>query len=198
MRTKGMDLGVASIARLALLGLGLGVTTALRFARLFPNNDPILAVMLPYAKRSRLAAFGFPVLAMGLFDLLTQRVGVWTIVTAGTYGLIGVGLSFVYVRRTAHGRAVGAGTYFLSGIAGVLAFDFITGPVMSSGLFRMSFTQALLGQIPFTIKHLVSVSLYALIVSPLLDLSLGWLDRVERRLRTRFVVTHAQLGQTRS
>lgn len=159
MKRRGIQLGVASIARLAVLGLGLGVTTVLRFARLFPNNDPILAVTLPYAKRGRLVAFGFPVLAMVVFDVLSQQVGIWTLITAGTYGLIGLGFSLVYSRRTTGGRTVGPGTFFFSGIAGVLVFDVVTGPVMSSALFRMSFAQALIDQIPFTVKHLVSVSL---------------------------------------
>ena len=193
MKRRGIQLGVASIAPLAVLGLGLGVTTALRFARFFPNNDPILAVTLPYAKRGRLAAFGFPVSAMVVFDVLSQQVGIWTLVTAGTYGLIGLGFSLVYSRRASEGRTVGPGTFFLSGIAGVLVFDVVTGPVMSSALFRMSFAQALIGQIPFTVRHLVSVSLYAVVVSPVIDWMLGWLERGEQAIRVRLAEqrTHA-------
>jgi hypothetical protein len=183
---RGAQLGIASIARLAAFGLGLGVSTALRWARFFPNNDPIMAVTLPYAKRGRVAAAAFPALAMVLFDLLSRRVGIWTLVTAGTYGLIGLGFSSLYSKRAAHGRVVGRGTFFLSGIAGVLVFDFITGPVMSSALFQMSFAQAFVGQVPFTIKHLVSVSLYAVVVSPLLDWALGRVERVEGAIRSRF------------
>jgi hypothetical protein len=183
---RGAQLGIASIARLAAFGLGLGVSTALRWARFFPNNDPIMAVTLPYAKRGRVAAAAFPALAMVLFDLLSRRVGIWTLVTAGTYGLIGLGFSSLYSKRAAHGRVVGRGTFFLSGIAGVLVFDFITGPLMSSALFQMSFAQAFVGQVPFTIKHLVSVSLYAVVVSPLLDWALGRVERVEGAIRSRF------------
>ena len=172
------------MARLAVFGLGLGISTALRLARFFPNNDPIMAVTLPYAKRGRVAAFVFPVLAMVLFDLLSRRVGIWTLVTAGTYGLIGLGFSSLYSRRAAHGRVVGRGTFFLSGIVGVLIFDFVTGPAMSSALFQVTFAQAFVGQVPFTLKHLVSVSLYAVVVSPLLDWALGRVERGAGAIRS--------------
>jgi hypothetical protein len=183
---RGAQLGIASIARLAVFGLGLGISTALRWARFFPNNDPIMAVTLPYAKRGRVAAAAFPALAMVLFDLLSRRVGIWTLVTAGTYGLIGLGFSSLYGALAQRGRTVGRGVFLLSGVVGVLVFDFITGPLMSSALFQMSFAQAFVGQVPFTIKHFVSVSLYAVVVSPPLDWALGRVERAEGAIRSRF------------
>jgi len=180
---RGAQFGVTSAANLVILALGLGICTMLRLARFFPNNDPIMAVTLPYAKRGRVAAFVFPALAMVLFDLLSRRVGIWTLVTAGTYGLIGLGFSCLYSKRAAHGRGVGRGTFFVSGIIGVLIFDFVTGPVMSSALFHMTFAQAFVGQVPFTLKHLVSVSLYAIVVSPLLDWALTNVERGEGAIR---------------
>ncbi len=184
MSKRGVQFGVTTAARLAVFGLGLGICTALRLARFFPSNDPIMAVTLPYAKRGPVAASLFPALAMVLFDLLSRQVGVWTLVTAGTYGLIGLGLSYLYTKRAARGHAVGRATFFLSGVAGVLVFDFVTGPIMSSALFRMSFAQAFVGQIPFTLKHLVSVSLYAVVVSPVLDWVLREIERGEGAIRS--------------
>jgi hypothetical protein len=74
----------------------------------------------------------------------------------------------------------------MPGVVGVLIFDFITGPILSSAMFRMSFAQALIGQIPFTLKHLVSVSAYTVVVSPVLDWTLRQVERgeaaIERRL----------------
>ncbi len=112
--------GVASAARAVLFGVGLGVSTTLRLAHLFPNKDPIMAVMLPYAKRGRVAAVAFPVAAMLLFDLLAQQVDIWTLVTAGNYGLIGLGFSFLYGAFSRRGRRVTRMTYVVSGIAGAL------------------------------------------------------------------------------
>jgi len=177
MSGRGIRFGLAAAARCAILALSLGVTTALRWARIFPSNDPILAVMLPCAKRGRVAAVAFPVAAMVLFDVLSQRIGVWTAVTAGTYGILGLTFAHVYRALANRGRNVGTGMFLVSGIAGVLVFDFVTGPVMSSLLFRMSFGQAFTGQIPFTLWHLASVSAYAVVVSPALDWALREIER---------------------
>jgi len=188
MNGKTTQLGITSLARCVLFGVGLGMSTALRLARFFPNNDPIMAVTLPYAKRGRVAALAFPVVAMVLFDLLSGKVGVWTLVTAGTYGALGLGFSFLYKALAERGRAVGPMTFFLSGIAGVLVFDFVTGPILSSALFRMSFAQAFVGQIPFTLKHLVSVSIYTVVISPLVDWALGGIERLERAVQKRLAL----------
>ncbi len=186
MTARGLRLGLASATRLVILGTSLGVTTALRWVRIFPNNDPVMAVMLPCAKRGRAAAVAFPVVAMVLFDVLSQRIGIWTAVTAGTYGLLGLAFSFTYAALAKRGRAVGTATFVLSGVAGVLVFDFVTGPILSSALFRMSFAEAFVGQIPFTLKHLASVAAYTLVVSPALDWVLRQVERgeaaIERRL----------------
>jgi hypothetical protein len=186
MTARGFRIGLASATRLVILGISLGVSTALRWMRLFPNNDPIMAVMLPCAKRGRAAALAFPVVAMVLFDILSRRVGIWTVVTAGTYGLLGLAFSYAYRALASRGRAIGTATFLVSGVVGVLVFDFITGPILSSAMFRMSFVEAFVGQIPFTLKHLASVSAYTIVVSPVLDWTLRQVERgeaaIERRL----------------
>ncbi len=194
MTARGIRIGLVSATRLAILGIGVGVTTGLRWACLFPNNDPIMAVMLPCAKRGRVAAVAFPVAAMVLFDILSQRVGIWTAVTAGTYGLLGLAFSLAYAALARRGRPVGRLTFLVSGAAGVLVFDFVTGPIMSSFIFRMSFAQAFVGQIPFTLKHLASVTAYTLVVSPALDWVLRQVERGEAAIGRKLAVAaeHSQ------
>jgi len=187
MTTRGVRGTLASATRLVILGISLGVSTALRWARLFPNNDPIMAVMLPCAKRGRAAAFAFPMVAMVLFDILSRKVGIWTAVTAGTYGLLGLGFSFVYSALGKRGRRIGPATFLVSGVVGVLVFDFITGPILSSTMFRMSFAQAFVGQIPFTLKHLASVSAYTIVVSPVLDWTLRQVERGEKAIERKLI-----------
>jgi hypothetical protein len=194
MTARGLRIGLASVTRLVILGIGLGVTTALRWVRLFPNNDPIMAVMLPCAKRGRAAAFAFPMVAMVLFDILSRKVGIWTAVTAGTYGLLGLGFSFVYSALGKRGRRIGPATFLVSGVVGVLVFDFITGPILSSAMFRMSFAQAFVGQIPFTLKHLASVSAYTLVVSPSLDWVLRQVERAEAAIEHRLASATARVA----
>ena len=188
MTARGLRIGLASATRLVILGIGLAVTTALRWVRIFPNNDPIMAVMLPCAKQGRVAAVAFPVVAMVLFDILSGRVGTWTAVTAGTYGLLGLAFAFVYAALVRRGRAIGTATFLVSGVVGVLVFDFITGPILSSAMFRMSFAQAFVGQIPFTLKHLASVSAYTIVVSPVLDWTLRQVERGERAIERRLAL----------
>jgi hypothetical protein len=185
MTARGLRIGLASAAKVVLLAVSLGVTTALRWVRLFPNNDPIMAVTLPCAKRGRVAALVFPVAAMVLFDVLSQRLGVWTVVTAATYGLLGLGFSYVFSALTKRGRAIGAAAFLVSGVVGVLVFDFVTGPVMSSVMFHMSFGEAFVGQIPFTVRHLASVAAYALVVSPALDWALRQVEKGEKAIERK-------------
>jgi len=194
MTTRGVRGTLASATRLVILGISLGVSTALRWVRLFPNNDPIMAVMLPCAKRGRAAAFAFPMVAMVLFDILSRKVGIWTAVTAGTYGLLGLGFSFVYSALGKRGRRIGPATFLVSGVVGVLVFDFITGPILSSTMFRMSFAQAFVGQIPFTLKHLASVSATTLVVSPSLDWVLRQVERAEAAIEHRLAAATARVA----
>ena len=72
--------------------------------------------------------------------------------TALTYGLV-VGCFGLYAKRV---KRVGLRHYAGGSIFGVLVFDFLTGPIMSSVMFRIPFAVAFAGQIPFTIMHLAS------------------------------------------
>jgi predicted membrane protein len=125
-----------------------------------------MGVMLPYAKQEKWwAAPLFAFITMASFDLITWKVGIWTIVTSLTYAGIGLLFYFYYKKK----KKVGLKEYLGSGVVGVLIFDFITGPIMSSWLFQMPFEVALVGQVPFTLLHLASVSIFIVILTPLLD-----------------------------
>lgn len=158
---------------MGLLVLCVSAVNGLRLLRLFPNNDPIMAGTMPMSARGRrIVAFLFPVLCMVSFDVLSGKVGLWTGVTALTYGAIGLGLTGAYGRMQATGHRIGVVTYVWSGAVAVLVYDFITGPIMSSLLWSMPFSTALAGQVPFTIKHLASVAVYSVTVAPAIDLAL--------------------------
>ncbi|MEW6216778.1 MAG: hypothetical protein AB1543_03775 [Candidatus Bipolaricaulota bacterium] len=186
--------GASAVVSATLFALSLGLVTVLRLARLFPNNDPILAVVLSYARRGRLGAVVFPAAAMVLFDLMSQQVGPWTVITAGTYGLLGFGFSCLYGTLTRRGYRITTTAFPIFGVAGVLVFDFVTGPIMSSVLFRVSFFEALVGQVPFTLRHLLSVVAYTLVVSPALDRVLGRIERLRLVLRDRIIQGISPVG----
>ncbi len=140
-----------------------------RLFRFIPNNDPIMGCMLPFARQDKWwnsALFAF--ITMFSFDLITGMVGIWTLVTALTYAGLGILFHQIYKKK----KKINLKTYLGSGIIAVLIFDFITGPIFSSWMFQMSFEAALIGQIPFTLLHLASVSAFIVILTPLLDVHL--------------------------
>ena len=52
--------------------IGLLLANGIRFLRVIPNNDPIMAIMLPYAKSDKkYKAVLFPFITMVSFDLIT-------------------------------------------------------------------------------------------------------------------------------
>ena len=145
--------------------LSIFISNIIRLFSFIPNNDPIMALMLPYSKqKNKLMAFLFPFITMVSFDAITGHIGVLTIVTAITYGTLG--LFFVFIFKN---RKVGIKSYLLSGAFGVLVFDFITGCIAFPILFNLPFDQAFIGQIPFTLIHLTTVSAFVLIITPLVD-----------------------------
>ncbi len=136
-----------------------------RFLRVFPNNDPIMGCMLPQARKNAFQAAAFAFLAMLVFDFFTSGIGIWTYVTATTYALLALFFSFYFSKKKVH-----YSTYASASIVGVLIFDIITGPLMSSFLFNQSFLFTTLAQIPFTLSHLVSGVSYTLVLAPVFDL----------------------------
>ncbi|AJF59622.1 MAG: hypothetical protein J4224_00150 [Candidatus Diapherotrites archaeon] len=137
-----------------------------RLARVFPNNDPIMGIMLPFARKDKWwKAPAFAFLTMFSFDLVTSGIGLWTWVTAITYALLGAAFHFYFRFK----EKVSIKTYLGAGALGVLAFDFVTGVLLGPALFGMPIEMAFLGQIPFTIMHLMSVSALIIVVTPYLD-----------------------------
>ena len=139
---------------------------AYRLLRIIPNNDPIMGVMLPFSRQDRWWQGAlFALVTMISFDFITMKVGMWTAVTACTYA--GLGLLFLLVYKRV--GKVKLKHYLGSGVVGVLIFDFVTGVLFGPVMFGMSFVQAFIGQIPFTVMHLLTVSGFILILTPLLD-----------------------------
>ena len=146
--------------------IGIILSNAIRFLRVIPNNDPIMAIMLPYAKSDKkYKAVLFPFLTMVSFDLITGMLGTWTLVTALTYA----GIGYFFTKFLFTEKKISIFKYLKGGIIGVLIFDFITGPIMSSLMFGLSFIESGLGQIPFTLMHLTTVSCFIIIITPLYD-----------------------------
>jgi len=129
-----------------------------------PNVEPILSTQMPFAKAyGKTAGFFFAFFSILLYDLVTGTLGEWSLITATTYGAIGL-LAARYFRH----RESRALNYAVFAIIGTLIFDGITGLSIGPLFFHQPFMEALLGQIPFTLWHLAGNVSFALVLSPAL------------------------------
>lgn len=126
------------------------------------NISPLMATQLAGSKAYGPLIGGFyGALSMVLLDVLVGKVGSWTILTALTYGAVGVAGGY-YLRH----RAGSAKNFVMMSIVGTLFFDLITGVLAGPIMFGQPFVVALVGQIPFTLRHLVGNVFFAAVVSP--------------------------------
>ncbi len=156
------------VKKLALVKYALSILfcNAYRLLRIIPNNDPIMGCMLPFAKKDKWWQGAlFALLTMVSFDFITMRVGLWTLVTALTYAGLGTGFHLYYKKV----GEVKLKHYLGSGVLGVLVFDFVTGVLFGPALFGTSHLQAFIGQVPFTVMHLLTATGFILILTPLFD-----------------------------
>lgn len=129
-----------------------------------PNVEPLLSVQMPYAKKSGpILGFLFGLLGIVFFDFLTKKAGLWTFITGLTYGIIGF-WSYFYFKN----RKNSSLNYLKFAFFATLFYDAITGLTIGPLMFKQSFMEALLGQIPFTLNHLSGNLLLAFILSPLI------------------------------
>ncbi len=127
-----------------------------------PNIEPLLATVMPFSKSfGALAGFSFGVISILLYDVLTNTLGIQTFFTAGAYGLIGVWSAFYFKKNQAN-----SWHFVRFAVMGTLFFDAVTGLIVGPLFFNQTFLSALIGQIPFTILHLLGNISLALILSP--------------------------------
>lgn len=128
-----------------------------------PNVEPILASVMPISKRGgALEAALFAVLSIVIYDALTAGWGIWTLVPAATYGIIGA-VSHLYFKRADATRANFVGF----SVGAILFYDGVTaliGPVFQGQSYAVAFA----GQVPFTALHLLGGVVFAALVSPAL------------------------------
>jgi len=128
-----------------------------------PNFEPMLATVMPFSKRYGVTgSFFFGFLGIVLYDAVTSGWGNWTWVTAICYGLLGAGAHYFFKHREASVR-----NFLIFGIPGTVAYDAVTmfiGPIFSG----QSLAVAFVGQIPFTLMHVLGTTVFAVLLSPVL------------------------------
>jgi hypothetical protein len=129
-----------------------------------PNVEPIMSIIMPFGKvYGMIMSFMFAVLSIGLYDLITSGIGVWTLITSFTYGIVAIGSYSFFKNRS------GWKNYALYAIIATIFFDAITGLIPGPLFFNQPFMVALIGQIPFTGYHLLGNVAFAVTLSPAIE-----------------------------
>ena len=130
-----------------------------------PNLEPIMATQMPFARiYGGFAAFLFGALSIVIYDSFTAGIGVWTLVTAVIYGLVGWAASLYFKNRNSRKD------YAIYAIIATIAYDALTGLTMGPLFFGQSLTEAFVGQIPFTALHLLGNVAFAIVLSPVIEM----------------------------
>jgi uncharacterized membrane protein len=129
-----------------------------------PNVEPILATQMPLSiSYGAVSGFFFGFVSIVLFDSITSGLGAWTLVTALAYGSLGVFASLYFKNKGAKNSPK---DYAIFAAFATIFYDTITGLTVGPILFHQSFTNALVGQIPFTALHLIGNVTFAYFLSP--------------------------------
>jgi energy-coupling factor transport system substrate-specific component len=139
-----------------------------------PNIEPIMSVVMPLGKTyGGTMSFIFGALSIVIYDSVTSGVGIWTLVTALAYGLVGYG-SFLYFKNRS-----GWKSYASYAVIATITYDILTGLTIGPLFFHQSFMFSLIGQIPFTALHLLGNVSFAIVLSPAIE---RWLVKEESKV----------------
>lgn len=129
-----------------------------------PNVEPLMATLMPFSKRYRATgSFAFAFFGIVLYDAVTSGFGAWTWVTAICYGTLGIASHYYFANRSASRL-----NFVGFGVVATLFYDAATGLTIGPLFNHQPFMQALAGQIPFTILHLLGTVTFATLLSPLI------------------------------
>jgi hypothetical protein len=115
-----------------------------------PGIDPIAGILLFVPRTfSRVLWYAIIVASVILYDVITVGFGIWTLSVVAVYMLIAI--AYNKFRLPSQSWS----TMMIRGIAMTVVFDVLTGLTVGPLLFGQPFAVALMGQIPFTLIHLV-------------------------------------------
>lgn len=147
------------------IALSWALVFLVRLIPLRPANfEPMLATVMPLSKRfGYLTGFLFGFFGIVLYDAVTSGIGMWTLVTAGAYGALGIASYFYFKNRTASRK-----NFLAFGVAATVAYDMVTGFSVGPLFFHQALMVAVIGQIPFTLMHLLGTVVFSFALSPAL------------------------------
>lgn len=135
-----------------------------------PNIEPLLTAGMPISQAyGPYVGFLFGFSSIFIYDIFTSGIGAWTWITGIAYGIIAFGASQFFKNRKGT-----ASNYAVFAILATIFFDIITGLTVGPLFFNQPFLVAVVGQIPFTLMHLVGNVSFAVILSPSLH---AWISK---------------------
>lgn len=149
--------------------LALRITFNVIFA--LPNIEPLYACAALVSRTASYASsFFFGFMNIALFDIVTGAFGWWTLVTGSLYGLIGIAFIAMYKRNNITSSMFHIRFLMIQfTIVATLMYDIITGCLLGPLLYQQPFIEAVIGQIPFSINHVLGNSLFVLCASCIFD-----------------------------
>lgn len=124
-----------------------------------------MAVIMPLGKiYGGLISFILSALSIVVYDSITSGLGIWTLITALVYGAVGYGAQFYFKNRS------GWKSYASYAIISTIIYDVLTGLTIGPLFFGQSFMISLVGQIPFTLLHLLGNVSFAILISPVIEM----------------------------
>jgi hypothetical protein len=123
-----------------------------------------MTASMPFAKEfGGYAGFIFAAFSVIALDVVVGRAGYWTVYTSVAYGIVGYAAWWwLSSKKEVRGRDYAVFAFFAT-----IFYDVVT--AMAFGMqFGQSFEVTLLGQIPFTLYHLLGNLPMAYFLSPLL------------------------------
>lgn len=129
-----------------------------------PNIEPLMSTQMPFTRKfGAIWGYAFGFFSIFIFDIISGKLGLWTVITSVVYGLVGVGAS-IFFKKFKRTRL----PFVKYAIIGTLIYDGLTGLTIGPLMFHQSFQEAFLGQIPFTLNHLWGNIILAITVSPVI------------------------------
>jgi len=145
-----------------------------------PNVEPIMAIVMPFGKvYGGIMSFVFGFLSITIYDSMTSGLGIWTLITALSYGFIGLGSRYYFKNRS------GWKSYAYYSIIATIFYDALTGLTIGPLFFGQSFVVSLVGQIPFTLLHLLGNVSFAIVLSPAIE---RWVSKESKKVVFKKVV----------
>ena len=126
------------------------------------NVSPLMATELSGAKAYGPLVGGlYGFLSMIFLDMLMGKLSDFSLITAGTYAAVGIWGSYFMKNRVANSR-----NFVVASIVGTLFFDLVTGVLVGPLFFGQVWMVAIVGQIPFTLRHMAGNVFFASILAP--------------------------------